>query len=562
MNWRWLLRSTLIIMLMTLLTLSMTYAHTPPERMAQYMPADVDFFAVIRSDSDFINRLDQLFIAIGEQLPNNLSQPLSINALINQVIAQSTTLPIQLDVVNILMQALGDWAGIGIDGIPEAIASRNSTVRLYLTVDIGNHRMAQTLITLMAGALGLEVRPAIHDYRVYSMDDLTLAINETLLHIAYQADLNLALGRSLQDVSLFTEGIRQLPRNDYDLWAYFNTPAVSLPLIQDAIILRMLRSFDVDDKTLGASVAGVVLDDDGLTIDLVQRRDVPQTQTNISIDPSFWQFIPAPAQFFVHTTDFTHLVGSTTSVLSAISASDTPELIMRDFMQLTRLFLNADLQADILSWTHGDYAVWGKFPSVIDVQTDIIPLSYIGIVFETTLPQDSRRLVDLLTKAAQTQFGHDAVFNLNRTTINASDVVFIRLPSYRAGFLPPEIAIGANDEIFFIATLAAAQDLLHPHSDYSGAIPHLMPTFLEAPKVAIYLNGDAIGEIGTVFATLIEPLQTFFFSELSTPQILQAYRTAFAQLFPALSLSAKADEQGDVIIRLVAQINTVPHFTR
>ncbi len=555
----WILHLARLIILLLLLTLSFTpaRAQTPPERMAGYMPADVDFFAVIRSDSDFITRLDTLFMTVSEQLPNSLAQTLSINQLINQVVTQSVTLPIQLDFVGVLDQALGDWAGIGIDGIPESVTNPDSPVRLYLTLDIGDYNTAQMLMNLMRVALSLEIRPAIEDYMVYGVDDLSIALSQTLLHITYQADLNPILGESLQHVALFTDGIRQLPQSHYDLWAYFNTPAISLPFIQDAIITRILRSFGVDNTTTGAGLAGIVVGDESLTIDLIQRRDAPQAQTDTPINPSFWAFIPSEAQFFIHTTDFTNLVESASSVLAALSASDTPELVMRDFMQLTQVFLNADLQNDILSWTTGDYALWGKILPTASSHPNSINPFYVGWVFQTTSPENSRRLVDVLAIAAETYFSQDAVFTIHRTVMNNSDVAFITLPSNRSPFFPPEIAVGANDDIFFIATPAAAQDLLTRHEGYVWAIPRLMPTFLEAPKVAVYLNGDAVGEIGVLFATLIDPMQTFFFGESFTPEAIQAYRTAFAQLFPALSLSAKAGNGGDVIIRLVAQINAV-----
>ena len=547
----------IIILLLLPLSFTPIHAQTPPERMARYMPADVDFFAVIRSDSDFITRLDTLFMTVSEQLPNSLSQTLSINELINQVVAQSVTLPIQLDFVSVLDQALGDWAGIGIDGIPESVANPDSPVSLYLTLDIGDYRTAQMLLNLMVAALGLEMRSAIEDYMVYGLDDFTLALNQTLLHITYRADLSPIVNQSLQTVVLFTDGIRQLPQSDYDLWAYFNTPAVSLPFIQDAIITRILGSFGVDNTTTGAGVAGILVGDDSLTIDLIQRRDAPQAQTNTPINPAFWAFIPSQAQFFIHTTDFTNLIESASSVLAAISASDTPELVMRDFMQLTQVFLNADLQNDILSWTTGDYALWGKILPISSAHPNSVNPFYFGWVFQTTSPQNSRRLVDVLATAAETYFSDDSLFMIHRTRMNTSDVAFITLPSNRSAFFPPEIAIGANDDIFFIATPAAAQDLLTRHDGYLWAIPRLVPTFLDIPKVALYLNGDAVGEIGVLFATLIQPVQTFFFGETLTPEAIQAYRTAFAQLFPALSLSAKAGNGGDVIIRFVAQINAV-----
>lgn len=84
-----------------------------------------------------------------------------------------------------------------------------------------------------------------------------------------------------------------------------------------------------------------------------------------------------------------------------------------------------------------------------------------------------------------------------------------------------------------------------------------MPTFLPAPKVALYLNGDAVGEVGLIFALLIQPVKQFFFGENLTPEGLTTYQTAFTQLFPAMSLSAKAGEGGDIILRYVAQINTM-----
>ncbi|HRF98023.1 MAG TPA: hypothetical protein PLZ51_22610, partial [Aggregatilineales bacterium] len=242
----------------------------------------------------------------------------------------------------------------------------------------------------------------------------------------------------------------------------------------------------------------------------------------------------------------------------SISASDTPDLIMRDFVQFTRVLLQADLQADILSWTTGDYALWGDFDPYS--LTDTLPINrplYFGVVLKTTSPENSAKLVALLASAAQTYFDTDPNFSLHETRMNNTDVVFISLPTSTSAFLPAEIAIGANDDIFFIATPSATQDLLTRHDGYLWAIPILTPTFLESPKVALYLDGDAVGEVGVIFAMLIQPVQQFFFGQSLTQEGLDAYRTAFAELFPAMSLSAKAGEGGDVVIRYVAQINAV-----
>ncbi|MCU0481195.1 MAG: hypothetical protein MUE54_08280, partial [Anaerolineae bacterium] len=348
----------------------------------------------------------------------------------------------------------------------------------------------------------------------------------------------------------------QLPNADYDIWAYFNTPALSLPLIQDAIALRVLGAFGVSDATTGAGMVGVKLAEDALTLDVIQRRDAPQAQTDAPIHPSFWEFIPPQAKFFLHTTDLTNLVESASAILASISASDTPELIMRDFSQFTRVLLQADLQADILSWTTGDYVLWGDFDPYALTDTPSNAPLYLGMVIKTTSPDNSARLVTLLGDAAQLYWGTEPTFDLHRTRMSDADVIFITLPATNS-FLPTEIAIGANDALFFIATPSAAQDLLTRHDGYLWAIPRLIPTFLPAPKVALYLNGDAVGEVGLIFALLIQPVRQFFFGENLTPEGLATYQTAFAQLFPAMSLSAKAGEGGDIILRYVAQINVL-----
>lgn len=552
----WIPRIAFFSLFMAFLIISPAYAQTPPQTMATYIPDNVDFFAVIRSDEAFIAQLDSLFTNVSAQLPLSFRQSLSMTDLINQLVAQAITLPIPLDVVSVAQQALGDWMGVGIDGIPEAVANPNLPVKLYLTFEIGDYSTAQMLLNLMVGVLKLELRPAQTDFAVYALDDLQIAFSQSLLHITYRGELPLNLTNPLSQATLFEDGLRQLPNTDYDIWAYFNTPALSLPFIQDAIALRVLGAFGVSDATTGAGMVGVKLADDTLTLDVVQRRDAPQSQTDTPINSSFWEFIPPQAKFFLHTTDLTNLVESASAVLASISASDTPELIMRDFTQFTRVLLQADLRADILSWTTGDYVLWGDFdPYALTDTPSNMPL-YLGIVIKTTSPENSAKLVTLLGDAAELYWGAEPTFDLHQTRMSNADVIFITLPP-TTSFLPTEIAIGANDDIFFIATPSATQDLLTSHDGYLWAIPRLMPTFLPAPKVALYLNGDAVGEVGLIFALLIQPVKQFFFGENLTPEGLTTYQTAFTQLFPAMSLSAKAGEGGDIILRYVAQINTM-----
>lgn len=549
-------RIPFVMLFMAFLVISPAHAQTIPEHIASYIPADVDFFAVTRSDEAFIAQLDHLFASVSSQLPINTISTLRMTDLINQLVAQAVTLPIPLDVVSVAQQALGDWMGVGIDGIPEAIADPNTPVNLYLTFEIGDFSTAQMLLNLMVGLLKLESLDAQADFAIYALDDLQIALSETLLHITYRGNLPIHLANPLNQTELFIDGLRQLPENDYDLWAYINTPALSLPFIQDAIALRILGAFGVSDTTTGAGMVGVQFGENTLTFDIVQRRDAPQSKTDNPIDPSFWEFIPPQAKFFLHTTDLTNLVESASSVLASISASDTPELIMRDFVQFTRVLLQADLQADILSWTTGDYVLWGDFDPYALADTPSNAPLYFGIVIKTTSPENSAKLVTLLGDAAQLYFDADPNFDLYHTRMGTADVTFISLPADET-LLPSEIAIGANEDIFFIATPSATQDLLTRHDGYLWAIPQLMPTFLPAPKVILYLNGDAVGEVGLIFALLIQPVKQFFFEESLTLESLQAYQTAFAQLFPAMSLSGKAGEGGDIILRYVAQINTL-----
>ncbi|MDX2076347.1 MAG: DUF3352 domain-containing protein [bacterium] len=548
---------TILLLIILCLAPTSTQAQTVPQHMAGYVPDDVDFFAVMRSDEDFITRLDRLFMTVSANLPSSLTESLSINDLVNQLVAQSITLPIPLDFISVAQQALGDWVGVGVSGIRQLVTDPTAPISLYLTFEIGDFGVAQMLMGLLAGVLKLETQEPIGDFAIYGLDDLHVALSETVLHITYRAELPLSLTAPLSNAPLFMDGLRQLPESDYDLWAYVNTPALSMPFIQDAIVIRVLGAFGVTDTTTGAGMLGVRLGDTDLTLDVVQNRDVPQARTNTPIDPSFWEFIPPQAKFFLHTTDLTNLVESASAILASISASDTPDLIMRDFVQFTRVLLQADLQADILSWTTGDYALWGDFdPYSLTAPSGNSPL-YFGVVLKTTSPENSAKLVTLLASAAQTYFDTDPNFSLHETRMNDTDVVFISLPTSTSEFLPSEIAIGANDDIFFIATPSAAQDLLTRHDGYVWAIPVLTPTFLESPKVALYLDGDAVGEVGVIFAMLIQPVQQFFFGQSLTQEGLNAYKAAFAQLFPAMSLSAKAGEGGDVVIRYVAQINAV-----
>lgn len=153
-----------------------------PARLAQYFPADTQFYAAVRTDDAFITTLDGIIGGLRDKLPAALNVPkLGLRDAINMGLANGN---LTLDDVRAW---LGDTAAFGINDLTEtAQAGRTTTDTTgYFIVEITDKAAAEAFFKTIPGFTDSMVASEEAGYTVYRRTDQPkygyLALNDTLL---------------------------------------------------------------------------------------------------------------------------------------------------------------------------------------------------------------------------------------------------------------------------------------------------------------------------------------------------------------------------------------------
>jgi len=247
------------------------------------------------------------------------------------------------------------------------------------------------------------------------------------------------------------------------------------------------------------------------------------------------RYVPMNAAGVLHGTDLT---------ASFDLLAGQPGFSPRDLDQLdaSLALLGIDLREDILSWTTGDYVLFGDadisallqlfevpFPS-----WETLPLDF-GLVIEVTDSDRAQTLVNKLEVVLELLASGQPDVAVSRRMVMGVDalVLTITAPLGQDEVLTFDVLIGANDAIFFAATAPAAKIMLNSLIGINGsaAFHRTARYFLPDSTSMAYVDGDGLTFSTVVVLALLGPVVGDIFDdimdEFQRGQQIQAQRVSY-----------------------------------
>lgn len=559
---------------------------------AQFYPEDTRIYGSISTSDATLDTIDGLLVRIRERMPN-AGIP-TIREAIDTALFQ--TLFIDFD--GAIRPWLGDSAAFGAWDDSSVPGGANALVVVEL-------RSRQELMDFIAG-LERTAGESIFtvedrgDYILYTPANgspTVLALTETVAIFANrESDLMFNSSSSLATHPDFSSIMSQLPAPGYIGFMYMDTGAI---VRENEVIFGQFR-------TPGSTGFGfTILDGDTVAYDLVQLpgygdERFPALDT---LDPAFLRHIPADASFTLHATNLNATYNGTVDTFRVIALQSGMteqefDASISQFDAAVRVFLNLDLQEDVLSWMTGDYAlfmtvdeeaIFSLLPQAVGTATgqidmDSLPFE-IGLVMDATNPAAAQQFSDAIADVVERLMGQNPATRISQQQIGGANVTVISFdtPLDRDNMLTVELAFGTNDDVFAIGTLNAVTSVFTdvPGLDgtelYQDASRHV----LENPTFAMYMDsyGFVIGtgvpsvvilallgpEIGNVFEEVIDDLD----SSALPASTIYAYDPSAARLQPidpieqfrqslgligSASISAAVNNEGSMVVRIAITV--------
>jgi hypothetical protein len=550
------LRGALLLVPLMIVTIMIPYsadAQSPAQEMAaiaSHLP-DVDFFAAVRTDPEFIDSLDSIMLRLTADLPEDVAPRRTVRELLNEVVS-----PIPgIDIVAILNTWLGKYAAAGVSGIDNLLddsVDNDSDVVIYIALELKNRLLAEATLAF-SGIIPEATREEFDGYTVYtsSVEKRVMVISDDIALLAIgTTDVVLNPAPSLAENPDFIPTIDELPGDGYSSLVYGKTFTILQQMASDSAMDEILSSIGLQANALGAAAMGFsILDETSLIVDLAQARGSPFESELHAFDADFAEFFPADSLFMIHTTDLKSLTDAFAGLIASISASDTPESIYERFETLSELLLGLDLRDDILDFAQGDY---GGF---VQINADDLALQF-AIVFESddsaqaqVIVRAMRDALDLLLADRKnvtiTPVALPIVSEGVSTTIDAISVTFA---SQVAG--PIQLVIGAHQRLLFVATRAAMDDLFAPDNRLTdtSAYIHAYDRWLSDAAVLVYLDGAELSATLERSALMIQPL----LEPIQSP-LLNAILTTESgrNLIESATISLASNANNSLLLRIV-----------
>lgn len=524
--------------------------------LAQYFPGDTPLFGAIRTDDTTIAELDSVLNRVLSKLPEGIAPPdFSLQTALDQIAREAG-----LGDFSEMRAWLGDYAAAGriVTDDPSTSASEG----VLFVAQITDRAAAEAFWK------GILDRSGGQDYQVEESSAFTLYAIESdppveggllftddvmLLGVADLPQLLLAREAKLAQNTTFQETLNLLPAQQYGGLIYFDPAALA----------EQSRGSDGLAATLlGQQAVGfTLLDERSLVMDVASRLGDLSALENLGlslpslqpVSPAFAANIPADVSLLAHATNIKALYDAfiETARATAEREGTSPEEIEQGLNQLTfavRGFTGLDLEDDILSWMTGDFALFVSLDAqaITDAvmqgmrgetpRMEELPVNA-GLVIEATDPAKARALADGIARALPQLTARDENVTISQEQIGGVEVSVISAPvELEDDFkVPLDIIIGANDDVFLIATRDSATAILEGRPGF-GSTPQFAEvtrTLGNAPTSLWYISGDGFGvfagfaaltmmgpAIGNVFESIVADLESGQTATL-TPQQLQ-----------------------------------------
>jgi len=546
-------------------------------RLAAYFPAETPVFASVRTDDGFIDGInaliDRLEAMTGDAIiPAGFTLMQGFDFLINESIEGG-------NFDNVIRSWLGSSAAVGVlstDALLDDAAS-NDNQDVLIALEITEAGTAQAFIEEVV--IPSYDDDAVNSIEIMSQDTFTVTevqlADDSYVYYAVYRDLMLIASSdatlpfdgfptdTLANDPTFSALVESMPADVYNGLVYLDLPTLIASGVQSAQGAQLRQGLDVQDDQIGALrslidettpvvVGATIQGDASLTLDIVQipAQAIPAAE---SVNPDFARYIPAGTPLVVHGRN---LRGGFDAVLTSLrqaadvtnSENFTPEQIDQSIelaRGLIQLASNLDLDADILDWMTGDFALTlslnEQFP---DTQAGLfaaesLPVDF-ALLIQATDAAKAQRLVDglemFVTNASQDETSN---LTVSSESVGAVELLVVIIDTPDAPF-DIVLAVGADAEVFALGTLDSVRaaflrdNTLADDPNYQEAAAALLPS----PSQIWYFAGENLQPV----ADLIETTDG-----AENADQLRRFLTAFH----SSSISTTLLESGAVAVRAV-----------
>lgn len=430
-----------------------------------------------------------------------------------------------------------------------------------------------------------------------------IGIGDNLLLIGTSGALTAgARSTGLDTDANFSKAIGALPEDQYGLYVYVDTSALFQSLIAQASesggMSGMEDQFAYLQQIYEAigpmAIGGVLLNETTLSLDIAQFVDYSKISgVNVTsptlkpINPDFVSALPADISFLIHGTDLKTSFEAGLQNLEAIATLQTTpvpgmEDIDRAYAQITgaiQAVTGLDLEADILSWMTGDYALVGRYRGIED-DLGILGLTFTGsmgtpvqtatlnydqlLMIEATDPAAARKVVDALAttlvKASTDNPNPDVTVTVAE---DKSVVVSITSPVLAA---PIEVVIQSDDRFLLIGTNPLVAEVLAGNGGLLNdpTYQRAQATYLQNPSQQLYVGPSAFALVADSQAISQDAFTNIVYSLQQTPTPTSApaserlarikrtseqFQALYTSILDSLSITSATGTDGAIIGR-------------
>ncbi len=463
--------------------------------LASYFAEDTLVFAEARIDDVHLDQLDTIYRNVITTAPD-FQGPSSLRDIFEEMITPEQT-------VGDVYAAFGGYVAVGVQLEVETFVPTYKIV-----ADITDREFIEEVVEegMSSEAEEVDGNTVYQDFgTAFIVTDDKLVVN-----ISGDSDTENDVTVMPEDASLLDNESWQsawdaLPEDAYNISLFVDLPR----LTQDPSI-RMFNEeplFNDLLESVGAVMVGMtILDDYSLVIDTIQLAgEQPQMFQLAEVDPDFVRYIPANMSAFAQYSDLTGIVNQSLEFADQLyafyqeqqavrfngpSGTTTTEASDATFSELLRAGLRItgfDLDEDILSWTTGDFALFGRVDlmSLVELGSqsyssefppeqmqEVINDFDFGGVFEIGDVESAQAFneelserilaLDTLINASEVSDNIDVqqitIADAPVTTITVTESNFYREPPNQ---LSIDLAFGANDEVFVFGTLPVVEAVLN-----------------------------------------------------------------------------------------------------
>lgn len=523
----------LVVLLMAAVSV-MPAAATPVDELtelAAYFPEDTPIFFTLRTDTAYIETVDDLLARIVDAVPG--MPPVSLTQELDRMAEEAS----DGSFAEVFGPWLGDKASFGlIDLAATADDDRENDIGAFLLV---------VEITDRDAAVEYLLSVTDDDYEMVEDGDFTvfqpvvdpsdddddpmppIAVGDDVIFVGgIETAMAGMPDPALSGSDAFVTALDSLPGDDYNILGIINSEALAefaaseIPADSpDAATLASLQS--LDQIALGFTL----LDNRSLTIDFAVgvNTGVLSEVTGVTefamtpIDMSFADHIPAGTPIVIIGNNLRATYENALTSLSSLAAMEGEEgqdEFDKGLQQVTfmlRGLTGLDLEEDVLRWMTGEYALYlGLSPAVAEADNlfaalaDGLPVNFGLLIDASADPDAAADVVAGIIQAvdfAAAQADETTEIDITDETIGGTEASVITITGQTMPF-PIELLVASNDEVFVFGTRSSVRAALAPDGGLSSEA-----SFEEALRYALpdstafaYLAGEGLQPLANIAA--------------------------------------------------------------